>query len=135
MLPYAISQDLATYLGTAAPTDADRLLLRASEMVEEAMGANYDSTDTTLAEAARQATCAQVEYWLEVGEQQDLRGPLVGLTMGKVSYQYGTGKDRVSPSYLAPRAKRYLAQRGLLYRGVNPSSAGISGTVVEFFDL
>lgn len=93
MTPYATTLDLADFLfveESALPDDSARLLQRASELVSSLVKRNYDSTITTHVEAVKQATCAQVEYWQEVGESMDTRGPLQGLIIGKTQYQYGS---------------------------------------------
>ena len=121
MSAYATTHDLADFLfveESTLSTDSERLLQRASELVSSMVKRNYDSTVTTHVEAVRNATCAQVEYWQEVGESMDVRGPLQGLIIGKTQYQYGAGNNRITPSYLAPRAHRFLMDAGLLYAGV-----------------
>lgn len=59
-----------------------------------------------------QATCDQVEYWLEVGEEHDVVG-LYGSLQG--------GRVQVSklPGYLGQRALRSLLRGGLYWAGVN----------------
>jgi len=115
--PYATLEDLAEYLGVdpeALPDDADRLLIRASEIVDEAAMQRIDLRTETHAQAAKLATCAQVEFWQTVGEEREARGPIRAYTAGRVQIQYETG---AAPAYLAPRARRYLLMAGLLYRG------------------
>ncbi len=81
---YATRAQLAAYLGMAAPVDPDlgmeRMLLRASELVDEMVRAPYTTdadglpTDADVAAAMTKATCAVVEAWLEVGETNDVDG-------------------------------------------------------------
>jgi hypothetical protein len=115
--PFATATDLGAYLpaGTEVDSqDADRLLARASELVAEAATAGY-STDLDGApvddwdkDALRDATCAQVEQWLEVGEENDVAGY-------SRATSFGTGGLSLSslPSILAPRARRILRSAGL----------------------
>lgn len=119
---YATKADLADYIGiegTNLPVDAERLLERASELMDAATLGRIDQENTNHMEAAKNATCAQVEYWIQTGEQQDVSGPIEGYSIGSLQIQYGSGADRVSPTVLAPRSRRYLFLAGLLYRGVS----------------
>lgn len=115
MEPYATTTDLAEYLFVTEdnlPADAERLLARASELVGSLVKRNYDSTVAAHVEAVKQATCAQVEYWLEVGEVFD--NNVQSETHSKVSTTWFAG----GKSELAPRARRFLLDAGLLYAGV-----------------
>lgn len=73
-LVYATSDDLATFTGNPAPDNAARLLKGASALVRTATrAALYDVTSTGLpsdpdiAEAFRDATCAQAAEWIDKG--------------------------------------------------------------------
>lgn len=113
-MPYATKADLAAYLGVAEqdlPADADRLLQRATELIDEATLGRIDPADTDHADAARQATCAVVEAWLQAGEERDITGQRGGVTLGSLRI------DEL-PQGLPPRARRHLMLAGLLYRGV-----------------
>jgi hypothetical protein len=117
---YATDQELATYLGTDAPADADRLLERASEVIDDhTRTAIYDvdaddmPTDDDVKAAFCKATCAQVEFWLTSDEEDDILGPVQGLTLGGMQVQFGAGENRMTPTYLAPRAARFLRDAGL----------------------
>lgn len=112
---YADTTALEAFTGADAPTGADRMLERASELLDEKVRRPFDvdtvtslPTDPDVATAMEQACCAQVEYWSEVGEESDIGGEFdrpigVGhLTMGHM------------PPELAPRAKRILRLAGLL---------------------
>lgn len=115
---YATAAQLATYLGTVegAPTleDADRLLLRASETLDAFVLNGYDvdattglPTDADTAEAMQMAACAQVEFWLSVGETHDVQGT------AHHDVSAGGVTQRLFPQ-LAPRAKQWLRTGGLL---------------------
>lgn len=74
---YATSGDLADYLGTAPPAGARRLLVQATRRVDELLiAAVYPvdgdgmPTDPRVAEALRDATCAQVAWFVELGDEQ-----------------------------------------------------------------
>jgi hypothetical protein len=94
--------------------DAVRLLDRATEVIDAAVRAPFrvDAAGTPLdpetAEALASATCAQVEFWLEVGEEHDVAG-LAGR-------QVSVGQLSISalPPVVAPRAARLLAAAGLM---------------------
>jgi hypothetical protein len=114
---YATSADYATYSGTTPPDDIDRLLARASELLDAEVltAAWYDTddmglpTNTAVAAAFAQAACAQVEFWAAVGEQVDTSGPIQGVTLGSLSIQYGAGDNRVAAATIGPRVYRALA--------------------------
>ena len=117
MNAFADTNDLAEYLCKSKDElsdDCPRMLDRASELISDIVVVPIKSAH---ADALKRATCAQVEYWLEVGEETDIEGPVQGSIIGKVQIQYGAGDNRVSPRGLAPRAERVLSKAGLLYRG------------------
>lgn len=125
---YATEAALTAYLPSSVDTvpDADRLLERASELLDDkvrrpfALAAGLP-TDTEIATALEQACCAQVEYWLDVGEEHDIEGlHHRQVSIGHLSMQS-------LPPELGPRAQRILALAGLL------SSTLIDTTAVRFF--
>lgn len=111
MDPYATSAELTAWVGTAV-TGADRLLARASELMDVTVTASYSvdadgiPTNAEVAAALRDAACAQVEQWVEVGESNDIDG-LAGSDISVSGY---TGKRA---PLLAPRAARILHAAGL----------------------
>lgn len=126
MRPYATADDLA---GTSSPgqvawlspdqletigDDADRLLMRASEVIAEHVTTGYwlnsdgDPGDAHVRVALADATCAQVEQWLEVGEENDIAGYSRATAMS-----VGISVSSL-PAVLAPRARRILRQTGLM---------------------
>jgi hypothetical protein len=91
------------------PADLSRLLERASELIDDhCRTARYDvddddlPTDEGVAAALRDATCAQVEFWLAGDEEDDVLGPLKAIKIGSVS------AEPAEPLVLAPRAARIL---------------------------
>lgn len=119
MRPYATADDLGGWLPAEAAArleagDTERILLRASEVVAEHVTTGYalntegDAADADTATALRDATCAQVEQWLEVGEENDVAGYSRGasLSVGGLSVSS-------MPRILAPRARRILRIAGL----------------------
>lgn len=118
---YATIPDLTARLSSAyaVPADAATLLAKASELIDYvAFGRAqtlYESTDPAKANRQRllaDATCDQVEYWLEVGEEHDV----VGLPAGS-SLQGGRVQVQKMPGALGQRARRTLLRAGLLYAG------------------
>lgn len=102
------------------PEDLDRLLERASEVIDDhCRTAVYEvdtddlPTDAADIAAFRDAACAQVEFWLKGDDEDDVLGPLQGVILGDLQLQYGAGDNRVSPLVLAPRAARILRNAGL----------------------
>jgi len=111
---------VAPVVTIAPPEDLDRLLTRASELIADATRTAYYEVDTdelpTDADdiaAFRDATCAQVEFWLAGDEEDDVLGPLEEVVLGPLQVKYGQGANRTAPLYLAPRAARILRNAGL----------------------
>lgn len=117
---YATVSDLESFIGGEAPDGVARLLERASEVIDGVVRAPFDvdtttdlPTDSTVAAALRDATCAQIEFWAEVGEEHDIDG-----SAGK-SMSIGQLNISELPPVLAPRARRALSNAGLM--GLNPA--------------
>ena len=111
--PSATAGEYGMWRGLAAPPDAERLLLRASELLDDTVTAPFlvdedgVPTDSAVAEALRDAACAQVRFWAETGEEHDIDG-LAGtaVSIGGVS--------GVRPPVVAPQALRILRGAMLL---------------------
>lgn len=123
---YATDAHLTAWLpiGTVVDEPA-RLLARASELLDGHVLATYTvddvtglPTDSDVAAALRDATCAQVEFWLEVGEEHDVAN-MAGrqVSIGHFSI------DRL-PDELAARARRLLANAGLMSGTVGGAGGG-----------
>jgi len=124
MTVYATEDDLTAKLSATytVPADADALLARASELIDEFTLARaqvaYDSEEDAAAnaeptpyrDALRDAACFQVEFWLEVGPEHDISGLRGSLVAGRL---------QVHPvaRTLAPRAKRVLSVEGIYWLG------------------
>lgn len=113
---YATTADLTTWLGPSRPalTDAERLLLRASERIDSIIVASFAidavtklPTDLDTAAALRDACCATVEFWMETGEENDIDG-LAGTQVSA-----GGFSGRRAPRN-SPRAIDILRGAGLL---------------------
>ena len=129
-IAYASAADYASYMAvdpSSLSSDISRMLMRASELVDEYTLGNVVLTNPKHVHGARMATCAQVEYWLTRGEDRDIDGPVEEYAADSVRMTYGSGRDRVSPTYLCPRAARFLRRAGLLYRGCQTRRAGVAG--------
>lgn len=111
-LPYADRDDLIARISPTyaalVPEDAAQLLLKASELVQHVTRGLSDGT--AAADAARDATCDQVEYWLETGEEHDVLG-----LRGSVQNSRFSVSD--IPPTLGQRARRTLLRAGLLWAG------------------
>jgi len=118
---YATAADYAAYAGAAAPADAARQLQRASDLIDSIVTVAYAvdgsgmPTSATLLAALNAAACAQVEFWTEVGEANDIDG-LAGTQVSVAGFA-----GRRAPR-IAPRAKDVLRTAGL----VGPSGGGLS---------
>jgi hypothetical protein len=110
---HATAEQLAAFLGTSAPPNSGRLLLRASSHIDYHTHSAYTvdpdtglATDDEVAAALADAVCAQIEFWVEVGEASNIDG--LASTQQSVG---GRSGYRTPP--LAPRAHEALANAGL----------------------
>ncbi len=121
-MPYATTTELADYLGVDEadlPDDASRLLERASEFIDYITLNRIDDTETSQAEAARKAVCAQIEYWQELGgDELVLMSKINEIQIGEFSMTGGTANKSSEFSELASRARQFLFLEGLLNHGV-----------------
>jgi hypothetical protein len=115
---YATAAAYTAYTGQTAPADIDRLLARASEVIDQDVVATawYDTddagmpTNTDVLAAFSNAACAQVEFWkLGPGEGVDISGPIQGVSLGGLSIQYGAGDNRIAATTVGPRVYRAFA--------------------------
>lgn len=127
MLVYATADDLTTFLGEAAPDNADRLLRGASALVRAATrAALYDVTsaglpsDPDVAEAFRDSTCAQAAEWISTGVEPGsgtAPGAVKASSIGgaSITYEATGGLTPVQTLHqLIPDALLYLDAAGLL---------------------
>ena len=126
-MPY-VKEDYYVYTFYGEPVDPagfPELCERAGEIVEEMT--MYRLTPETFAamperirERVQKAVCAQIEY-LGANGGSDLDtggGDIQSATLGKFSYAAGGANGGgTQQSIYSPRAIRYLAPTGLLYRG------------------
>jgi hypothetical protein len=114
----ATAADLANHLaeGIEAPTgaEADRMLLRASELIDfVTSGASeraWITDDVGWQSVLTRATVEQCEYWLEVGEEHDVVGLTGNAQAGRLMISHLPGR-------LGPRALRTLLHYGLYWAG------------------
>lgn len=100
------------------PSDAARLLRRASELIKYSVMENIDTTNENHTEALQLATCAQIEYWIEQGESTSMANNYKSLSIGSFSVDFGNSASHT----LATRARQYLLDQGLLFRGVRTNA-------------
>lgn len=132
---YASAADLSAWLPSSVSFDdgdATRLLARAAELIDGTVRSPYTvdtnglPTDTTIAQALNDASCAVVEQWLEVGEENDIDG----LAGTNVAVAGKSGYVGLRAPHLAPRAFRILSNAGLLGMAAQQPTAD-----AEFFDV
>jgi hypothetical protein len=120
---YATAAELAAYTGQPAPADAERLLTRASQDVDDALRTAVYSTDSAgmptdpaIVAALSEATCAQVEYQQATSDDgTGAAGRWDSVSIGPVSLSGRRDAPRgVGDVDLAPRADRTLRRAGLL---------------------
>lgn len=89
-----------------------RLIKRSSELITQITFGNVKEIEEH-EEALNLATCAQIEYWLELSESISIIDGIKSISLGKFSIQFVESNNKLSS-----RAKSYLSHLGLLYRGV-----------------
>lgn len=118
---YATAAQLAEYTGQPAPADADRLLRRASELIDATVTAGYPvdnaglPTENTVSVALRDAVCAQVEHWQNTGGEHDGMQGFTSVSIGSATLSTAAGAGRAaSRQRVAPRAVDHLRTAGLV---------------------
>lgn len=113
-MTHATAAELQDYLGESVPTDADRLLQRASELIDTFVMTPYAIDDITglateqrVVDELRNATCAQVEYWMKTGDEADVLTERDAVSFPGALSVSGKGRR------LAPRAADALRRGGL----------------------
>ena len=116
-MAYATKSDVADYMGvqeSSLPDDTDRLIDRADEIIDYLIGIEYTETDYT--EVLKKASAAQVEYWINMGEDIDIVSLPHNFSIGSFSMGSGSSSQNSMQEY-SPRTIRYLMTAGLLYAG------------------
>ncbi|MFP4647282.1 MAG: hypothetical protein ACLFN4_06650 [Candidatus Acetothermia bacterium] len=121
-MAYSDKDELADYLGkdeADLPDDADRLLDRATELVDYYTLDRINTDVTAQENAAKRATNAQVEWWLEMDDELGILSRINSLSLGSFSVSGGSGSGGNQLTELAPRARQTLFLAGLMNRGVD----------------
>jgi len=121
-LSYATVEQLAADPWGLTPPDAARLLVRASEVIDQALRTAIYAVDAvtgaptlpSVIAVLADATCAQVEFWQTGDEEDDILGPVDEISLAGMRMLFSARSGlRQSPTYLAPRAHRILVNAGL----------------------
>lgn len=106
------------YYGISAGSDFARLAKRASDDVDIACnyGIVLDDLSPQQLEQLKNAVAAQIEYYVENGDEYN--NSVAGGSVSVGSYSESAGNGQRSPAALCPRAMAYLEQTGLIFRGV-----------------
>ena len=118
-IEYATAEDLAKYLGIPVeelPKGHNILLQRASELIGIAMRNNFKPSNENHVEAAKLATCAQCQNWIENDLSPVSNSHVASYSLGELSITY-SDVDRFS-NKLSVSAARYLNHQHLLYKGM-----------------
>ena len=119
---YATQDELAAYLAipkASLPSDVDRLIARAGDHIYSLVKRNYDATQSDHVEAMSNATCAQVEFYMNFTESSAISGSNISaFSSGSTSVNYNIDKASQNTPTLSPRARQYLNNVGLLYQGI-----------------
>ncbi|MFC5720368.1 hypothetical protein ACFP1Z_09360 [Streptomyces gamaensis] len=119
---YATPEQLAAWLGSPAPADAERRLARAAEDIDSALltavyrvDGDGDPLDPLIVQVLADATCAQVEWQLATGDDgTGAAGQWDSVNIGPVSLSGRAARTAgASGVELAPRADRVLRRAGL----------------------
>lgn len=112
-----------TYFGVSAGSDFARLAARASDDIDIATRYGIVLADLADAQLAlvKKAVCAQVEFYVENGDTYNESGS-GSEAIGKYSH---SASGKATPAPLCMRARQYLEQSGLTYRGVDVCSPAI----------
>lgn len=116
---YATRSDLAEYMGQSSeglPQGTEILIKRASELICIAMRNNYNPNNAEHVEAAKLATCAQCQDWIEREVSAVANGNISSFSLGELSITY-SDVDKYS-NKLSNVAARYLQYKHLLYKGM-----------------
>lgn len=96
-MSYATPDDLAKFLGTPAPANAQLLLDRATRLVRRAVmcavyatDGNGTATDPTVVTALKNATLEQVSAWITLGSDGTPQQQYQTVTAGRISLGRGT---------------------------------------------
>ncbi len=119
-MAYATIEDIGYYTGineVDLPGDIDRLIDRADDVIDFYSKQPIDTDKELHATAAKKAVSAQIEYWLNVGEDVDAM-EINQFSIG--SFSMSNSNEQFKK--LAPRAYRYLQQAGLMYTGKSAKS-------------
>ena len=136
MADYAIVNDYAEFMFInvdKAPASAERLLARAGELIEYAVRDNLKVNANIIVMAKQTlalklATCAQVEYWLNAGEDTAVSRQIKSYSSGDISVTFADGTETMDQ--LSKRSRMYLNKLGLLYKGVKPHITYESGRYI-----
>jgi hypothetical protein len=114
--PYATPADLAAWIGVAVPTDGARLIRNACILLDANLigfayptDANLNPTDAVTIQAFNDATCAQVEYWIQNGDEFGDGNNIASYSIEGASVTFRKPVPR-----LAPRAQDVLRVAGIL---------------------
>ena len=116
---YVTAAEVSTYLEkqlSDLPSDINRLIKRAGDQIYSYVKRNYDSTNAEHVLAMKNAVCAQVEFFIEFTETSAISGNGINsFSGGSISVSYNSS---TAGSKLSSRAKQYLNDQGLLFKGL-----------------
>jgi len=118
-MAYATLAELAAHTNAAPESDDDRLLQRASDLLDAFLiGAVYAvddnglPTDAAAIAAFRDAVCAQVEWWHATGDDLGVEGPWQEITLGPARMVRSATTGGSNQGRMAPRALDILRLAG-----------------------
>ena len=121
-MAYATLADLAEYLGVQEfelDENSQRLIFCASMLIDMYTLGKINVNNYLHMEAAKLATCAQVEFWQATGDPMGVLSTFNSLSLGSFSATLSNTQNTSSNLPLAPRAYQALFMEGLLYTGVD----------------
>ena len=115
-----------TYKGVDAHADLERLLERASDIIDMATSNKLqiiplENYPDFVQEQVKKAVCSQVEYFISMGGYETVmtgESEIGNASLGSFSYkEKNENRDR-SVALISPSALQYLKSTGLLYSGI-----------------
>lgn len=119
-MAYATLTDLINFMGVsqdALPTNVQTLLNRANDIIEGKISRNYNPKREKHVNAAKNAVCAQTQFWIDNNVSPSSDGSVTGYSLGDLSMSYDAN-SRKAASSICPLAKDYLNDAYLLYLGL-----------------
>jgi hypothetical protein len=123
------------YMGESAASadDLNKYISRASDLIDMLTGyqiqcKGFDNLPSLVQDLIKNATAAQVEYYILKGGTAELNAGTSGdynsVTVGSFSYSRGSSSNNRDIDRVSPTTLDYLKNTGLLYQGITVAGRG-----------